>query len=174
MEKEMATHSSILAWKIPWTEEPGRLQSMGPQMFGHDWVSEHNACIWNLEKWYWWTYLQGRNRDADVENGLVDTVGEGEDGASWESSIDIWDIPGGTGGKEPTCQCRRHERHGFDPWVRKISWRRARQPTPVFLPGESHGQRSLVGYTMGLYPTSAACTQTCSIDIYINYHVSNR
>ena len=36
LEKEMATHSSILAWKIPWTEEPGRLQSMGPQRVGHD------------------------------------------------------------------------------------------------------------------------------------------
>ena len=47
-------------------------------------------------------------------------------------------------GKEPTCQCRRHE---FDPWVRKIPWRRAWQPTPLFLPGESHGQRSLAGYS---------------------------
>ena len=35
-EKDMATHSSILAWKIPWTEEPGRLQSMGSQRLGHD------------------------------------------------------------------------------------------------------------------------------------------
>ena len=35
LEKEMATHSSILAWKIPWTEEPGRLQSMGPERVGH-------------------------------------------------------------------------------------------------------------------------------------------
>ena len=40
-------------------------------------------------------------------------------------------------------QCRRP---GFDPWVRKIPWRREWQPTPVFLPGKSHGQRSLVGY----------------------------
>ena len=39
------------------------------------------------------------------------------------------------------------KRHGFDPWVRKIPWRREWQPTPVFLPGESHGQRSLVGYS---------------------------
>ena len=39
LEKEMATHSSILAWKIPWTEEPGRLQSMGSQRVGHDWVT---------------------------------------------------------------------------------------------------------------------------------------
>ena len=36
LEKEMATHSSPLAWKIPWTEEPGRLQSMGSQRVGHD------------------------------------------------------------------------------------------------------------------------------------------
>ena len=36
LEKEMATHSSILAWKIPWTEKPGRLQSMGSQRVGHD------------------------------------------------------------------------------------------------------------------------------------------
>ena len=36
LEKEMATHSSILAWKIPWTEEPGRLQSVGLQRVGHD------------------------------------------------------------------------------------------------------------------------------------------
>ena len=36
LEKEMATHSSILAWKIPWTEGPGRLQSMGSQRVGHD------------------------------------------------------------------------------------------------------------------------------------------
>ena len=35
----------------------------------------------------------------------------------------------------------------FDPWVRKMPWRREWQPTPVFLPGESHGQRSLVGYS---------------------------
>ena len=42
--------------------------------------------------------------------------------------------------KEPTCQCRRHR---FDPWVGKIPWRREWQPTPVFLPKEFHGQRSL-------------------------------
>ena len=47
--------------------------------------------------------------------------------------------------KKPTCQCRRDKRLGFDPWVGKIPWRRAQQPTPVFLPGESRGQRSLAG-----------------------------
>ena len=46
-------------------------------------------------------------------------------------------FPGSTSSKEPACQCRRHKRHGFDPRVRKIPWRRAWQPTPVFLPRES-------------------------------------
>ena len=54
-------------------------------------------------------------------------------------------FPGGVSGKEPTCQCRRCKNHGFDPWIRKIPWRRAWQPTLVFLPGEPRGQRSLVG-----------------------------
>ena len=39
-EKEMATHSSILAWEIPWTEEPGELQSMGSERVGHDLVTK--------------------------------------------------------------------------------------------------------------------------------------
>ena len=39
LEKEMATHSSILAWRIPWTEEPGWLQSMGSKRVGHNWVT---------------------------------------------------------------------------------------------------------------------------------------
>ena len=42
LEKEMATHSSILAWKISWTEEPGGLQCMGSQRVGHDWVTNTN------------------------------------------------------------------------------------------------------------------------------------
>ena len=44
----MATHSGILAWRISWTEEPGRLQSMGPQRVGYDWVTKHSPicmCI---------------------------------------------------------------------------------------------------------------------------------
>ena len=56
-------------------------------------------------------------------------------------------FPGGVNGKEPTCQYRRWKRHGFNPWVGKIPWRRAWQPTPVFVPGESHGQRNLEGYS---------------------------
>ena len=53
-------------------------------------------------------------------------------------------FPNGTSSKESTCQCRRY---GFDPWVEKIPWRRKWQSTPVFLPGKSHGQRNLEGYS---------------------------
>ena len=57
------------------------------------------------------------------------------------------ELPRWNSGKEPACQCRRHMRRRFDPWVRRIPWRREWQPTPVFLPGESLGQRSLAGYS---------------------------
>ena len=96
-EKALATHSSILAWKIPWTEEPGRLQSMGSQRVGHDWATSL-------------------------------TFGK----ASLLAQII----------KNPS----QWRRHGFDPWLGKISWRRKWQPTPVFLPKEFQGQRNLAGY----------------------------
>ena len=56
-------------------------------------------------------------------------------------------FPSGARGTEPACQCRRLMRHGFDPWVGKIPWRRTWKPTLVFLTGESHGERSLVCYS---------------------------
>ena len=73
--------------------------------------------------------------------------------------------PGGTTGKESACQCRR-----FDPWVRKIPWRRAWQPTPEFLPGKSHGRRSPAGYSpwghrVGQDSNDLAQMHTC--DVYM-------
>ena len=59
----------------------------------------------------------------------------------------FWGFPGGTNGKEPACQYRRPKRPGFHHWIGKIPWKTARQPSPVFLPGESHGQRSLAGFS---------------------------
>ena len=56
-------------------------------------------------------------------------------------------FPGGISGKEPACQCRRCKRRVFHPWVGKTPWRRAWQPTPRFLPGESQGEKNLVGYS---------------------------
>ena len=57
-------------------------------------------------------------------------------------------IPGGTSGKESACQCRRCNRCWFDSWVGKSTWSRKWKPTPVFLPGKPHGQRSLMGYIL--------------------------
>ena len=72
-------------------------------------------------------WLQKRLRTADLDSHL--------EGVGW--------LPWWLSGKESACQYRRHR---FDPWVGKIPWWRKWQPTPVFLPGESHGQRSLEGY----------------------------
>ena len=56
------------------------------------------------------------------------------------------DFPGGTVVKQYACQCRRLKRHGFNPWVGNILWRRDWQPISVFMPEKVHGQRSLEGY----------------------------
>ena len=60
-------------------------------------------------------------------------------------------------GKEPNCQCRRH---GFDPWVGMILWRRKWQPTLVSLPGKSHGQRSLGATVHDIAKTQAQLSNT--------------
>ena len=101
LKEGMATHSSILACRIPWTEKTGGLQSMGSERVGHHWVTKH----------------------THRESEMVSLVAQQER------------------------ICLQSRRPGFDPWVGKIPWRRAWQPTPGFLPGESHGQRSLEGYS---------------------------
>ena len=90
-------------------------------------------CIW---RWGLWEVI--RFRGSHERAGLHDRI-----------NVVIrrhW-LPRWFGGKEPTCQCSWCERRGFDPWVRKIPWRRKWQPSPVFLPGKSHRQRSLMGYS---------------------------
>ena len=100
----MATHSSVLAWRIPGMGEPGGLPSMGSHRVGQDW----------------------------------------SDLAAVAAATGLVGLPRWLSGKESTCQCRRGR---FDPWVGKIHGRRKWQPTQIFLPGKSHGQRSLVGYS---------------------------
>ena len=51
-------------------------------------ISYVNTYIWNLEKWYWWTYLQESNGDTDIEDRLVDTMREEEGGANWERNVE--------------------------------------------------------------------------------------
>ena len=81
------------------------------------------------------------------------------DGEAWQATVHgvmknrtllsdfTFTIPGGADGNEPACQSSKLKSPGLDPWVRKIPWRRKWQPTPVFLAGISHGQRSLAGYS---------------------------
>ena len=83
-------------------------------------------------------------------------------------------LPWWPSGQEPACQCRRH---GFDPWVGKIPWRRKWQPTPVFLPGKLHEQRrlsmdwatvhSIVKRRTGLSNWACTHTSSCSVFFYI-------
>ena len=116
LEKGRATHSSILAWRIPWT-----VQFMGLRRVGHIW-------------------------------------------ATFTFEVESRCFPGGASGKEPACQHRRHKRHRFHPWVGKISWRRAWQPPPVFLSGESPwteepGRLQTTGSKrVGHYRSDIACT----------------
>ena len=57
LEKEMATHYSILAWRIPWAEEPGGLQSMGLQRVGHNWATHTHTHILGISHWFrYWGY----------------------------------------------------------------------------------------------------------------------
>ena len=71
-------------------------------------------------------------------------------------------LPWRLSGKDSTCQFRRHKSHGFNAWVGKIPWRRKWQPTPVFLPGKCHRQRSLGFQRVG---HNWAHTHTHCIDI---------
>ena len=54
LEKEMVIHSSTISWKIPWTEVPGRLQSMGSQRVGHDWMTSLSLSLSRLVQWFVW------------------------------------------------------------------------------------------------------------------------
>ena len=119
LEKWKATHSSILAWRIPWT-----VQSMGSQ-------SQTDWAIFTF------TSLV-KARDSMHRRAQWATVHRATKSQTWLRMSDkhiVLGFPGGAGDKEPACQCRRHKHCGFDSWIRKIPWRKARQPNPVFLPG---------------------------------------
>ena len=95
----MATHSSVLAWRIPGTEEPGGLPSMGSHRVGHDWsdLAAAAAAVPN----------SGKKRLRHLKYLLRGGEKRG--------------FPGSASGKEPTCQCRRYKRHirdmGSIPWL---------------------------------------------------------
>ena len=81
LEKEMATHSVILAWKIPWTEEPGGLQSIGSQRVGHDWVTKPPPYVYM--DIYWWRMHLAMQRQ---KTGVWSWVGKIPCRRKWQST----------------------------------------------------------------------------------------
>ena len=85
---------------------------------------------------------------GDSEMHLCDCVATDPAAFFVEHYLSLRSFPGGPSGKEPACHCKRHKRHKFDPWVGKIPWRMAWQPTSKYSWLEnSYGQRSLAGYS---------------------------
>ena len=86
---------SKLRQRISWTEvdEPWVCYTEWSKSEREKQILYINAYTWNLGKWDWWAYGQGRNRDADIEKRFVDTVGEGEGGMNWECSIKTYVLP---------------------------------------------------------------------------------
>ena len=121
----MAPHSSTLAWKIPWIEEPGRLQSMGSLRVGHDSVTSLSLFTFTHWRKQWQPtpiLLPGESQGQRSLLGAVYGVTQSRTRLmplSKSSSLMVED--------------------------REIEQRRQWYPTPVLLPGKSHGQRSLVG-----------------------------
>ena len=114
MEKEMATHSSILAWENPWTEEPGRYSPWSHKKVWHDFATKQHS----IDDHLLFCFVKYEQRYEHSSASLVaQTV------------------------KKICLQCRC----GFNPLFGKIPWKRAWQPTSVFLPGESPWTEEPVG-----------------------------
>ena len=90
--------------------------------------------------WLWSFFL----KELSVSGLLITETGSKGERSFTEQGRSGRILRPGSDNKESACQCRRP---GLDPSVRKIPWRRSGSPSPVFLTGESHGQRSLVGYS---------------------------
>ena len=161
----MATCSSILAWIIPWTEETGGLQSKGSQRVGHNRATNTFTFTWGrvhplnpspvfceparmrcvdtgvrATRLYsfpsWWELCKLLSKCHFQKEKKLTYV-------QWAHIRDLMGIPGGSVGKECNCYAEDARVSGLILGFGEIPWRRARQPTLVVLPGESHGLRSL-------------------------------
>ena len=96
LEEEMATHSSILTWTIPWTEKPNRLQFMGLQRVGHDWATKQarKHAIWYYRAFYFTinkiivTYTIGKDPDAGRDWGQEEKGTPEDEMAGWHHQLD--------------------------------------------------------------------------------------
>ena len=116
----MATHSSILAWRIPWIEEPGRLQFMGSQSISSVGSNLAYTCGEGIGTPLWYSCLENPMDGGaySLHGGELQSTGLLRVGHNWATSLSLFTF---------------------------MHWRRKWQPTPVFLPGESQGWGSLVG-----------------------------
>ena len=133
----MAPHSSTLAWKIH-----GRRSLVGCS----PWGLEESDTTERLHFHFSLSCIGGGNGNP-LQCSCLENPRDG--GAWWaavygvtQSQTRLKRLSSSSiaSGKEPTCQCRRRRRPGFDPWVRKVPWRRKWQPTPVFLPRGFYGR----------------------------------
>ena len=140
----MATYSITLAWQIPWTEEPGRLQSMGSLGVGHYWanslslscIGEGNSnplqcsCLENpRDRGAWWAAVSGVAQSwtwlkwlssSIISSRSFHVITNGKVSVFYSWVLFHW-LLWWLRGREPACQWRRC---GFNPWVRKMPWRK--------------------------------------------------
>ena len=156
LEMGTATHSSILTWRIPWKKEPGGLQPMGSKRVRPNWET-FTPYIWLWCQALFKIHIYGFKNPL-CYNSIYKSVYIYITIVIYNSIyiyiyihihththtyLSTSGFPSTSGVKI----CLPSRRHGFDPWVRKIPWRRKWQPTPVFLPRQFRGQRSLAGYS---------------------------
>ena len=123
LEEGTTTHSSVLAWRSPWTEKPGRLQSIGSQRAGHDWS--------NVARMHTFGFLSKAPYPMVLSYPL-------------SSFPHCWASLCGSDGKESACDAGDP---GSSPDLERFPWWREWQCTPGCLPREFHGQWNLVSYS---------------------------
>ena len=145
LEKEMAIHSSTLAWKIPWTEEPDRLQSMGSQRVRHDWATSLSfpftrAHVFMITTHPW--------NPSELSHGLYSLEVKWSEVKSL-SRVRLFATPWTVAYQAPqSMEFSRQEYWSGLPFPSPGDLPNPEiEPTSVFWPGEFHGRRSLVGYS---------------------------
>ena len=146
----MATHFSVLAWRIPEMGEPGGLPSMGSHRVGHNWSDLAAAADKEerVPRWHRVKNLPANEVDTGHQGSISGSGRSPRGGNGNHSSILAWKIPWTEEPGRPQSMGLLGVGHD---WATLLSlftfmhWRRKWQPIPGFLPGESQGQRSLVG-----------------------------
>ena len=150
---------STLAWKIPWMEEPGRLQSMGSLRVGHDWVTSlslFTSCIGEGKGNPLQCSCLENPRDGGAWWAAIYGVAQSQTRLKWLSISMV-------------AQMVQNLPAMLETWAWSQSWEDHWLPTPVFWPGECHGQRSLASYNPW-----ASLTISCHCCKTIVFSLNNR